>query len=751
MIRYILRSTIVLVCALHASAAEPTRPVSEATVAWWTFDNHLRDEVRDLTLKNTLNEREDLETFYQSIQFVDDVPILRLYGQLNWRGYYRWGQPNLTRGEMGDELDLSGPFTIEAYLNPRAYPGQPPQTRAFVLRKNRLHDAKSQWRIEVRRDDESGERRADLWVAVAFQMPNGETAVTEATARDAVKLEAWQHFAVVFDGEQLSILLDHRLVTNVEGAGGGARPLPSEGKSEMLVSSIAGKDADGKPYSKDERYRSTVFGGRIDELRISSTALSSDQFLPLPRGLGQEPLPDPPRREEYTSIVRRHLDFLLAHGTDRYGPVRSPLIGSTLDPDAKAMLKLKPPRVPGMPFVGDTYRSPIYGCNLTLMRHTLMAMRSLSAVTGDGRYQEHANRAIRFWLDTCIHPSGVWPVGEHGVWNFYTDEPDMSRAHEPQALLDWPRYWALAPEKVREELELMHRLHVFPYEYNGKTLAFHGRHGNSKGSAHGVGGCGFIRQSGLFGRAWAFLYSKTKNPEHLRWARDQLDLMWELRDPKTDLCPTQIFPPPGATFGGRKYPARIGCGTQPIWSAIGFLDATQWLDDPADRKLFFDRAVPLAVANFKVYYKWNGKRFTDPRLRWNSSTHMPGGGWLLMKVWERAGKPSLLLDQAKRVADERMKNWRPLKTTDAGRYGWNIMFFVQLHNETGEQKYLDFARRLGDYASANLVSPQGLVVGSCHYRYYDRMYHVPKLTQALLALDHPRHPAVEPLLREPYF
>ena len=38
-------------------------------------------------------------------------------------------------------------------------------------------------------------------------------------------------------------------------------------------------------------------------------------------------------------------------------------------------------------------------------------------------YAEHAELALRFWLKHCQHPSGVWAIGEHGVWNFYTDKP----------------------------------------------------------------------------------------------------------------------------------------------------------------------------------------------------------------------------------------------------------------------------------------------------------------------------------------
>ena len=283
----------------------------------------------------------------------------------------------------------------------------------------------------------------------------------------------------------------------------------------------------------------------------------------------------------------------------------------------------------------------------------------------------------------------------------------------------------------------MHKIHVFQYQ----DLWFHGRHGSVSGKPHVVGGCGFMRLSGLFARAWAFLYSKTKDPKYLKWAKDQVELCAKLRDPQTGFYPTQVFPPPGKTYGVKKYPPAT-VGTQPIAAALGFLDAAEWLDNPADKKMFVDRAKDMALVNFKRYYGWDGKKFTKTQ-----PNTIRGWAWTMLKFWERAGRPALLLKHAKAIAEDVMQQWKPLKGTDAGGYGYRIMFFVQMYRETGETRYLDYARRLGDYAAANLVTENGLVVGAAHYRIYDRMYHVPKLIQAFLALDHPKHPAVQPLFR----
>jgi len=729
-----------------ASTSGESRVLDPKTAAWWTFDSHLKDQVHGIELSHDRHPDKDTEELYSSIQYVPEVPLLEIGGRTNWRSFYRWGQPHLVRGSLGDELDAPGPFTIEGYLKPRDFPGTSgcvPQKRAYVLRKVRLPDGEPQWSIEIRRDSANQRNRADLFASVAFRTAGGDSLSREVTAKNAVQLSAWQHFAVMFDGAALAIAIDGNTAATVKGPGQGARLLPSEGQSQLLLSDTVLKD--GRKVAPDKRHLLTSYEGRIDELRVTFAALSAEQLLPPARVYdGKQPLPVPPVRKELTSIVRKHLDILMEHGTDRYGPVHSPLLASALDPETRGIVKMKPPQGEGMPFVGDNYRSPVDGCNLTLMRNTLMAMRSLSAVTGEPRYAHHADDALRFWLNHCPYPSGAWPIGEHGVWNFHTDRPEPNRPHEPSAHLDWPRYWEIAPGKVRKELELTHTVHVFQY----KGLAFHGRHGSSAGSPHTVGGLGFARHSGLFARDWAFLYSKTKDRNHLQWAEDQVELLWQLRDPKTGFCPTQVFPPPGETHAGRTMPS-AGVGTQPIWAALGLLDAAQWIDDPAVRERFHDRAVALAMPNFKLYYQWDGTAFQSTRHAWMSSALTPDISWLLLKFWERSGRSPELLEHLRRIANDRLQYWLPTEGTDSGCYGYTILFFIQLYNETGEQRYLDFARRLGDYAAANLVLENGLVVGSRLYRYYDRMYHVPKLVQAFLALDHPKHPAIETLLREP--
>ena len=752
-------STLFLAAAIgvgvcERAAAGPSRALRPDTLAWWTFDNHLRDEVHGLELKNVPNAGAQTEAFYVSIQYLTEVPILEIGGHPNGRAYYRWGIPNVTQGRLGDELDPAGAFTIETYLKPRSDTFLMKQARAFVLRKVRgdnKADRQMQWLVEIRRRPGQTRLQGDLCASVTFLMLGGKTVTREVLATDALRMGYWQRVAVVYDGKTLSLWVDGKPAASADGPGPGARVLPSKGTSWLYVSDNH-VQLDGTPTPKDKPHDTIHYAGRYDELRITGAALGGDQLLPPVQVLTKEPLPDPPKRTEYTSIARRHLDLLMKHGTDRYGPVHSPLLASTLDPKTLKMVEIKPAVIQGMPEPHGPYRSPLWGCNLDLMRNTLMAMRTLSGTSGEARYAQHADRALRFYFDHCLYPSGVWPLGEHGVWNFHTDKPQPTRPDEPGAHLDYERYYKIAPKKVARYIDLMHKIHMFKYTYKGKELWFHGRHGSEKGNAHGVGGCGFPRHSGLFARAWVFLYTKTKNPKYLQWAKDQVDLMWEMRDPRTHLVPGQMFPPPGSTMGGRTYSKRIYATTSTIYACLAMLDAVEWLDDPADKKLFFDRAYTMAMANINVYARWNGKAFTLVRPSFmGHGPRVPGLAFLVLKVWERSGRPAPLLAYARRVADATLAQWRPTKNTSAGCFGWQIMFLVQMHNETGDQRYLDFARRLGDYAAANLVFDNGLVVGSGYYRIYDRMYHVPKLIQALVALDHPKHPAVKPLLREALF
>ena len=718
------------------------RPLTAETAAWWTFDNHLRDEAHGLQLKNVPNKNKKTEAHYVLIQFGGKVPVLGFAGHQNYRSYYRWGIPQLTKCLLADELDAPAAFTIEAYIWARRGYNWRNRPRQILLRKYRLGPGRirqRQWLIELRQPPKDAPQapRADLWASVTFLMPDGRRVVREVTAKEGIRLAAWQRFAVVYDARTLSLVVGGKPVASVPGPGPGARLLPSGGKSRLLISS-EDKLPDGRRTPAGSPHLSAVYPGWIDELRFTAAALSGDQLLPPVQTVSRDPLPDPPRRKEYTSIVRRHLDLLLKHGTDVYGPARSPLLASTLDPKTLRMVKVKPAILEGMRHPGGPGDSPLYGCNLDMMRDTLMAMRALSAITGDARYAAHAERALRFWFKHCPYPSGVWPTGEHGVYNFYTEQAQPDYWHEPVAHLDWARYYRMAPEAVTKEIDLAHKTHVFKYAYKGKDLWFHGRHGSTKGEARDWRWrVGFARQSGLFARAWAFMYAKTKDRKYLQWARDQVELIWQLRDPKTGFSAGQVYPPPGTkitgTLGTKPCP-----GDQVVSAALGFLEAADWIDDPAEKKFFVERAEALAMANFNSFYKWDGKKFNRP-LRYAS--------WFFLKYWERVGRPAHLLVGLKQIADEVFAKWRPAKNTPARTYGRRIMFLVQLYNETGEERYMKLARRLGDIAAANLVAENGLVVGSGYYRIYDRMYYVPYLIQAFLVLDHPKHPATQPLFR----
>ena len=728
--------------SVSAAIDGPTRMLRPEIAAWWTFDNHLRDEAHGLQLKNVPNRSKKQEDFYVSIQYIIKVPILQITGKMNYRSYYRWGVPSLTHCTLGDQMDAPGPFTIEAYLMPRSDAKFQKQPRAHLLRKYRVGAAgklQPQWLIELRRRPDQKRSEGDLWASVTFQTADGRLAAREVLARNAVRMGYWQRMALVYDGTRLSIVMDGKTAASVAGPGAGARLLPSGGKSRVMISNLH-HQVDGKPVPRDKRWLTTIYSGTIDELRVTKAALAGDELLPPIQVLSRVPLPEPPKRKEYSSIARRHLDLLMKHGTDVYGPVHSPLLGSTLDPKTLKMVKIKPSILSGMPMPYGPYRSPMWGCNLGFMRNTFMAMRALSAVTGDARYAGHADKALRFWLKTCIYPSGVWPIGEHGVWNFYTDKPQPLRPHEPGAHLNWPLYYEIAPEAVAKGIAPMHRIHCFKSEYEGKTLWFHGRHGSSQGKPKKTG-LGFARHSGLLARAWLFMYSKTNDPKYLQWAKDQLETLWQLRDPKSDLVHWWIYPP-------HKPPMP---NDSVIQAALGFVDGAKWLDDPAEKKLFMERGTALGMASYNRIQGWDGKKFTRVRAGFGGSPHMPGGHFLLLKLWERTGRPAHLLAHCCKMADKIIKTARPTKNTSAGTFGWQMMFFVQMYNETGEERYLNFARRLGDYAVANLVADNGLVLGSGYYRLYDRMYHVPKLVQALIALDHPKHPAIQPLLWEPIF
>ncbi len=142
-----------------------------------------------------------------------------------------------------------------------------------------------------------------------------------------------------------------------------------------------------------------------------------------------------PAPSPYLRAALRFVDTMLHHGTDHYGPEHSPLFAAMLDLDTLSLPvqvwpeEFRPNRAGLMVSIGHGFPFPPVGVraidrsptgnnlehDLTLLR----AMEELTDITGDRRYAQHVEDALRYWLKRCQSPeTGLLPSGEHLSWCF---------------------------------------------------------------------------------------------------------------------------------------------------------------------------------------------------------------------------------------------------------------------------------------------------------------------------------------------
>ena len=90
--------------------------------------------------------------------------------------------------------------------------------------------------------------------------------------------------------------------------------------------------------------------------------------------------------------------------------------------------------------------------------------------------------------------------------------------------------WQKDQEKTLNEIEA-----IFEYKIHDPETWINNRHSDYFAGRRTGDTLTFIKHSGLFAHAFAFLYSKTSDKKHLDWANKSADLFWGHRDPRTNL------------------------------------------------------------------------------------------------------------------------------------------------------------------------------------------------------------------------
>ena len=302
----------------------------------------------------------------------------------------------------------------------------------------------------------------------------------------------------------------------------------------------------------------------------------------------------------YLSAARTFLDTLIEKGTDRYGKKQTPVFCLSLDPETHA-----PPKPPAkidwqyarsFEFLyrdfGYYWKSHLHGSGLIYDQGTIRALYALTSVTGKHQYAKAADAYLNFFLENMVsQQTGMFGWGEHIFYNVFLDHiigggftvrgsRNFLFAHELDRWTTiYDLMWEKSPEKTLAEIEAIYEYKIIDYE----TFT-NNRHSDYYSGRRTGDVLTFVKHSGLFAHAFAFLHSKTGESKYLQWARKMADLFWNQRDPQTNLVRSSIErkdEPPAPD--------------EMALASLFLMRAYQWHPDP----VFVDRA----LAYVKAYHK----------------------------------------------------------------------------------------------------------------------------------------------------
>ena len=147
----------------------------------------------------------------------------------------------------------------------------------------------------------------------------------------------------------------------------------------------------------------------------------------VPRGFAEETSDG----GQWRTYVTQCLDTLLEHGTDVYGPVKTPMLMSIIDVRTLTSPE-KPELFDGLVRTeGRRHRRAEGGANLWNDQSTLRAMYQMTDLTGDAKYSDSADAYIDYYVKHSRKENGLLIWGSHSHYNCYQDQAAGDRGvHE---------------------------------------------------------------------------------------------------------------------------------------------------------------------------------------------------------------------------------------------------------------------------------------------------------------------------------
>jgi len=489
----------------------------------------------------------------------------------------------------------------------------------------------------------------------------------------------------------------------------------------------------------------------------STVELGDEGIVVLDSGISEEDI----EKKPYANYVTECLDLLMEYGTDRYGDHHKPVLVTILDVRSRSCPESPPEQTAHW---RGQWRPCFWkprGSDLLVDQSTVEVFYLLSQLTENRKYSAFADRYLGC-VTRMVDDKGFFWWGWHRFYDVFADEMSGSHgnSHEIHVNLPrWERLWRVDEKATRRELEAIWEWHIID-----KTTGEFNRHGD------GRRGCDFAMSGAEFIYAFSFLYAKTNHPVWLERAELIANYLWQSRNRRTNLIPNRPNAGKIRFDGGHLDTSVTGLLCYYLLKSYELTDAEAFRDQAVAYLAAYDRyGYDPSTKRFWGSLTLDGKPVQGPRVQGGYAQYEPRGH---VDLWEpyqlgyefpiytaqayayayQVTDDRKLLDAAVRWADwirhcppsegclaenawyERYAGLFAPHGTFADMYGRTISLFIHLYALTGQQSYLNDARRMAREAVSRLYY-KGLLRGHPAKPFYSSVDGVGYLLYALLQLD----------------
>jgi len=242
---------------------------------------------------------------------------------------------------------------------------------------------------------------------------------------------------------------------------------------------------------------------------------------------------------KYVNAVRTFADNVLKHGKDVYGPKKTPLFIDGIDIHTH-----KPPEWKRK---GETWILS----NMASQQNLFRMLDALTMITGDSKYRTAATEAIKYAFANLVSPNGLLCWGGHVAYDALGDKLCMEQySHELKS--NYPYYelmWRVDRKATKRFLESFWAAHIV----NWSNLEMN-RHGNMKKNLPGLWpekydpepvffwgtGLSFLNTGSDLFYAGAMLSALSGEKQPLVWAKHLAYRYVETRDPNIGISGYQF-------------------------------------------------------------------------------------------------------------------------------------------------------------------------------------------------------------------